>query len=464
MTTADRALTAHLMRRAGFGVTSEELDALAARPYEEVVEDLLHPEHFEEIDEDLLLRYYGTLYEDPIGAAGVWLYRMANTKRPLEEKIALFWHHVFATGNQKSEHPPSLISQIEMFRRVGMADMRTILVELSRDPAMIFWLDNNENHRGEPNENYGRELLELFSMGVGNYSETDIKMAARAFTGWTFAQPVPLYPQGRYPTEFVYREDDHDDSVKTFLGETGRFNGDDIVEIIVRQPPAARFITRHLYNFFVADEPQVPAWDETPPQDPVAIDALVDAYMGSDGDIRSVLRVLFNSDFFKEARYRRVKCPAELVVGIVKLAGVYRFPDNGIQSLADATTVMGQALLNPPTVEGWHTGHEWIDGGTLTERVNFSAQLVGDVSKPGIGAMIERMGSRGKLSPQEAVARCLDELGPVELDTETRAALLKHAQAAGDLEFGTDQDREASASRVARILQLIVATKEYQFA
>ena len=134
---------------------------------------------------------------------------------------------------------------------------------------MIFWLDNNENHKTEINENYGRELLELFSMGVGNYNEDDIKNAARAFTGWTFSQPIPLYPFGHYPTRFVYREDDHDDSEKSFLGETGHFNGEDIVEIIARQPATARFLSRHLYNFFVADEPQVPAWEQMPPPGPL---------------------------------------------------------------------------------------------------------------------------------------------------------------------------------------------------
>ena len=349
MVNPDRALIAHLMRRAGFGVTGEELETLSLRPYEDIVEDLLHPERFKPVDEAVLSRYYGTLWEDPISAAAVWLYRMANTRRPLEEKTALFWHHVFATGNLKCEHPVSMINQIEMFRRFGLSDMRTLLVELSKDPAMIYWLDNNENHKGEPNENYGRELLELFSMGVGNYTETDIKMAARAFTGWTFTQPVPLYPHGRYPSEFAYREEDHDDSVKVFLGETGRLNGEDIVDIIVRQPAAARFISRHMYNFFVADEPQVPAWDATPPQDPAAVDALIQAYRDSNGNIRAVLRVLFNSDFFKEARYRRVKCPAELVAGLVKLTGIYRFPDLGIARLANATTVMGQTLMNPPT-------------------------------------------------------------------------------------------------------------------
>ena len=178
------------------------------------------------------------------------------------------------------------------------------------------------------------------------------------------------HPYGFYPTHFVYRPDDHDESVKTFLGKTGRFNGEDIVEAIVKKPATARFIARHLYNFFVADEPQVPAWNQMPPLDPQAISALSAAYFDSGGDLRAMLRVLFNAAFFKEARFRKVKSPAELVASTMKLVGTYRFPDPGLLTLATASNVMGQSLLNPPTVEGWHTGKEWIDGGTLNERVN----------------------------------------------------------------------------------------------
>jgi uncharacterized protein (DUF1800 family) len=234
---------------------------------------------------------------------------MINTRRPLQEKMALFWHGVFATGWHKSEHTPSSALQIDTFRHNGLGDLRTILLDLSRDPAMLDWLDNTQNHKDAPNENYGREIMELFSMGVGNYTEQDIKNAARAFTGWTCAQPIPLYPYGFNPTTFVYCAEDHDDSVKTFLGETGRFNGEDIVNIIAKQPATARFISRHLYNFFVADEPQVPAWGSVPPQDPQAIDTLVQAYFDAGGHIRAVLRVLFNADFFKQARFQKIKSP-----------------------------------------------------------------------------------------------------------------------------------------------------------
>ena len=460
----DLALFAHLMRRAGFGATREELLAFAARGYEDVVEDLLHPERSPEIEEDLLQRYNGWDHNNP-GGASHWLYRMVNTKRPLEEKIALFWHHVFATGNNKSEHVPAHDRQIAMFRRVGLSDLRSILVELSRDPAMIFWLDNNENHRDEPNENYGRELLELFSMGVGNYTEEDIKMAGRAFTGWTFEQPIPLYTTGLYPVEFVYREEDHDDSVKTFLGETGRFNGEDIIDIVVKKPATARFIGRHLYNFFVADEPQVPAWNNVPPQDPEAIETLAEAYVDSGGEVRSVLRVLLNSDFFKEARFKRVKCPAELVVGAIKLAGAHRFPTPGFAGNAQATITMGQQLLNPPSVEGWHTGQEWINGGTLNERVNFAVNEVGDANKPGVRACVDQLASEvNPVSPQEFVDKCLDMVGPIEVSPKTRDGLRRYAESCGELRFGNPAEREENEARVVRMLQLIVATREYQFA
>ena len=219
------SLTAHLIRRAGFGTTRGELEEYASRSYDDLVDELLDPASVPDVDEDVLQRYYPELtHKDSLQAwSGRWIYRMVNSRAPLRDKMALFWHQVFATAWHKSEHTPCMIDQIESFRRVGMSDLRTILLELSRDPGMVFWLDNCENFSAEPNENYGRELLELFSMGVGNYTEQDLKMAARAFTGWTFAQPIPLYPYGHYEPEFKYVEEEHDGAVKTFLGETGRF-------------------------------------------------------------------------------------------------------------------------------------------------------------------------------------------------------------------------------------------------
>ena len=461
------ALLAHLMRRAGFSAARAELEELATKSYEEVVEDLLHPERFPDVEEDILKRHYPELtYHESLPVwVGRWIYRMINTKRPLEEKMSLFWHHVFATAWYKGEHTHSMVTQVDMFRRVGLSDFRTILLELSKDPAMIDWLDNCENHNGQPNENYGRELLELFSMGVGNYTEDDIKSAARAFTGWTFKQPIPVYPFGMYPTEFEYRPEDHDTGEKSFLGESGDFNGEDIIDIIIGQPATARFLCRHLYNFFVVDEPQVPAWELEPPRDPAAIDALTGAYFESNGDLRSMLRTLFHSDFFKEARFKKVKSPTEVVVSTIKLVGTHQFPGLGLPELGPAAGVMGQQLMNPPTVEGWHTGHEWIDSGTLNQRVNFAVNQTTDVTKPGIQDIVVRLTSAEEpLSPEQFVDGCVDLVGPIEIGQETREALLRHAAADGELRFTNEKEREDSAARVGRMLQLIVASREYQFA
>ncbi len=465
MAAQDLSLTAHLMRRAGFGATRAELERLAEKPYEELVEDLLHPERFPEVERDLLDRYLSEPFATIPVSVGIWIYRMVNTKRPLEEKMTLFWHHVFATGFSKIQNVNAMVRQVESFRRHSLSNLRGILTALSKDPAMIFWLDNSENHRDEINENYGRELLELFSMGVGNYSEDDIKNCAKAFTGWTFAQPIPLYPQGEFPTEFEYRTDDHDDGVKTFLGETGQLDGSHVIDIIVRQSATARFVSRHLYNFFVADEAQVPAWSEAPPRDPAAIDALAKAFESSNGDIRSVMRVLFNSDFFKKARYGKVKSPAELVAGVIKLAGTHTEPNRGLEAVGVAAAAMGQSLYDPPTVEGWHTGREWIDGGALNERVNFAVDELDDVTRPGIRDIVRRIAAEGgSLAPGRLVEQCVELAGPVQVSGATREAMLRFAQAGGELSFESEDAAERSARRVARLLQFIVASREYQLA
>ena len=451
----DPALLAHLYRRAGFGATREQLDRLGVQDYEDTVEFLLNPTPEAGVPDDILARYMGG--EAPHAYTATWLFRMINSECQLQEKMALFWHHVFATGLAKNEHVLAASDQIELFRRNGLRDMRTILLDLSHDPAMIFWLDNNENHLGEPNENYGRELLELFSLGVGNYSEIDIKNAARAFTGWTFGQPPPLYPHGYYPADFRFDPAAHDEGEKTFLGSTGNLDGVDIIDIIVEQPACAAFISRHLYNFFVADEPQVPTWNDLPPQDPELVGAMSEAFLDSGGEIRDVLRVMFNSDSFKNARFKKVKSPVELVDGVLKAVGEHDDFRFGLAKYAESTTVvMGQKLLDPPTVEGWHTGKEWIDGGNLTERVNFAVGEIGDGSSPGIRRIVDRLVEGDSLStPESFVDGTLEAIGPIEVEDVTRAALVK---------FAVDSEGDDDRSRVVRMLRLTVSTPEYQFA
>jgi len=463
----DIALMAHLMRRAGFGAGRDELEARAAKGYEATVEELLHPETQPPVDAYSLLRYQPAALlpggQPPMGNIN-WMFYLVNTQRPLEEKIALFWHHVFATGNAKVDNYDQLLEQIKLFRDKGMGDYRELMVELARNPSMIFWLDNNENHGNAVNENWGRELLELFSMGVGNYTEKDVREASRAFTGWTFETKIPRLPYGRFPWKFEYRPEDHDDGEKEFLGHRGRFNGEDIINIVVQQPACARFVVRHLYNFFVADEPQVPAWSIEEPRDPKALDTLATAFHDSKYDIRSVLRVLFNSDFFKNARFQHMKSPAEVVVGTLRLVGNYEIPRPGYGELSMQPSYMGQDLLNPPSVEGWHTGKEWINSGSLMARINFVAELIGDPSLPGVRAIINRLKTKGTLTPEQLVDGCLDFLGPVEVGAETRQELLDQAKEWGQIGWDNEANAQNADQRVGEMLQLIVATREYQFA
>jgi uncharacterized protein (DUF1800 family) len=462
------ALMAHLMRRAGFGAPYAELEARAAKGYEATVEELLHPEAQPELDYDVMLRYKTEWVNKNAleGQQEEWVFRMINSKRPLEEKVALFWHGILCTGHAKCENPRQQNLQIDMFRRLGMGSFHTMLMELAVDPAMVFYLDNCMSHKGAINENWGRELLELFSMGVGkdgqlNYSEDDVKEAARAFTGWTVANAMPRYPYGRYLSKFIYDPKDHDNGMKTFLGETGNWNGEDIINIIIKQPATARFVSRHLYNFFVADEPQVPAWQHTPPRDPEAIRMLEAEYFRSNYNIRSMLRLLFNSDFFKNARFAKVKSPAETVVGTTRLVGDFTFPRPGFNALTLNIRYMGQDLLNPPTVEGWHTGKEWIDSGTLVERINFTADYMGNITLPGVRDIITRLRAEGPtLSPERLVEGCLELLGGYRLAAETRSELVELARNAGELRT----DAPDFSRRVAQMLQSIVATTEYLFA
>ena len=465
MASDEIALMAHLMRRAGFGAGRNELEARAAKGYEATVEDLVNPQE-DPVDKYEFLRlhpaYIRHITSPGMGSAN-WLHTLINTQRPLEEKMVLFWHHVFATGASKVDHWHEVLAQIDMFREMAMGNYRSLLVALAKNPAMIYWLDNCDNHANAVNENWGRELLELFSMGVGNYTEDDVRECSRAFTGWTIA-PVPARVYyGRFDWSFEYREEDHDDGEKSFLGHTGRFNGEDIIDIICRQPATGRFVARHLYNFFVADEPQVPSWSETPPRDPEAVDILAKAFVDSGYEIRPVLRTLFNSDFFKNARFAKIKSPAEVVVGALRFAGGAEFPAPGIGNLAKNAGYMGQELLNPPSVEGWHTGVEWINSGALMKRINFASGMLGDVDRPGVRDIVVRLQAQGALPPEEFVDHCLELVGPLEVRPDTRRQLVDHAAEKGALCWGTAQDVGVSTERVGELLKLIAAAREYQY-
>ena len=453
--TDDVALMGHLMRRAAFGAPAAELEALAERGYDAVVDDLLHPERFDRLEEDLFDRYHWDMVHFRSGemTAARWFYRMVNSSRPLEEKTALLWHGIFATGGAKVTINTWMSAQIDMFRDYGLGSFRELLVNLSRDPAMIYWLDNQTNHSDAPNENYGRELLELFSMGVGNYSEDDVKQCARAFTGWSINQMLPRYPYGFYETKFVYRPDDHDDSVKEFLGAHGAFDGEDVVDVIVRNPATADFIARKLYNFFVSDTPDEEAQAE-----------LAQAYFR--------LRL-------RDPRCASPPVPRRLVQGGAvqegsqpvgdrsdhdQAGGLHRTPrEYGLMKLPGVSEGMGQTLLNPPTVEGWHTGKEWIDTAGLVERVNFIADKLSDQSNPGVSQMVDRIANgRSEFTTAELLESCAYEVGGVELEDRTLDALRDHV--GGDTTFRLDDEtsRARFGETASDLIGLIGASREFQ--
>jgi hypothetical protein len=279
---------------------------------------------------------------------------MLNSPRPLEEKMALFWHGHFATNEDKVRDYRKMLMQLQLFQREGLGDFRTLLLGAAQDPAMLAFLDAGINVKGAPNENFAREIMEMFTMGVGHYSETDIREAARAFTGWNF--------EG---LDFQVSEVLHDDAEKVFLGQRGNFDGVDIIDIILEQDVTAQYIAAKLYRYFVRQD----------------LDASLQARLGSrlkalDYNIAAYLEMLFLSrDFYAPASIgTRIKGPVELVVSTYHKAGFLEVP--GVPDFNLTTEALGQRLMHPPTVAGWSQGRSWITPSLLFERGNFVLDMV----------------------------------------------------------------------------------------
>jgi len=281
-----------------------------------------------------------------------WIDRMIRTRRPLEEKMTFFWHGLLVSNSQTVSNTYLLYQQNQLYRLHATGNFRAMMHEVSRDPAMLVFLNNNQNVKAHPNENYARELMELFTLGIGNYTENDIKESARAFTGWT--------NQGNL---FLARPQQHDAGAKSFLGHTGNFDGDDIVDIIFQQPASSKYIATRLIKFFAVDEPEADI-----------VDQLAAVVRRNDFEMKPVLHTLFASKWFysKDVVLRQIKSPTQLVVGALKSLGVSILQP---QQLLDALKTMGQELFNAPTVKGWDGGKAWINTSTLFSRYNLPAYL-----------------------------------------------------------------------------------------
>ena len=447
-----KSLIAHLMRRAGFGCNFDQIEELSLLDYDDIVDQLLNPDFSLPEDQDLLERYFIASVEARTArhADPQWTWRLAKSKKQLEEKISLFWHGLLAVGGIKLDHGLAMLEEIDLFRKHGLDKFKTLLLKISQDPGMMYWLDNQNSHKGAPNENYGRELLELFSMGIdengdGAYSENDVKSAAKAFTGWASKPTPPPFFLGPFPMEFNFDENDHDNSEKEFLGEKGNFNGEDIVELVSKHPSTAKFICMRLYLYFVSEEEN---WDE--------INKLSDVYLTSDGDIKKVLENIFKSDHFKsrEIMFKKVKSPSDLVFGVTRLVDRFEIPELDSAELATNTLLMGQFLLNPPSVEGWHEGEEWIDSGSLIERINYASDEISNKSSKGVKRIIEIIKSKKIGSDEEFINVCLEALGYIELSDRSYKIISEHLKI---------NNYENNEDKITDILRIIVSTPEFQY-
>jgi hypothetical protein len=283
-----------------------------------------------------------------------WAQRMLVSPNPLKEKMALFWHGHFATNEDKVRDYRKMLKQLELFQSQGLGSFADLLHAAATDPAMLAFLDAGVNVKGAPNENFAREIMELFTMGVGNYTETDIREAARAFTGWNFSG-----------LEFVVNKKSHDDGVKKFLGQSGRFDGHEVIDIILSQPATSTYIASKLYRYFVRED-----------LDPDLANQLADVLRDADYDLRTYLSVVFSSrDFYApESIATRIKPPVELVISTYRKLGFTQLP--GTPDFNMVTGSLGQRLMHPPTVAGWSQGRAWITPGLLIDRGNFALDLV----------------------------------------------------------------------------------------
>jgi uncharacterized protein (DUF1800 family) len=435
----------HLYRRTVFGATMAELEAGLKNGPDKTIESLLAdgPEQVKFDAETAKLADSITRTNNGQQASAWWLYRMLYSPHPLREKLTLCWHNHFATSNKKVQNAGFMLLQYELIRRYALGNFRTMLQELSIDPAMMVWLDTRGSKKGNPNENYARELMELFSLGIGHYTEKDIREAARAFTGWDIRGTQPEFNAAQ-----------HDAGDKTVLGKHGKFNGADIVNICLEQEAAAQFISGKLYRFYVS---------ETVEATPELLAPLAEQLHKSDYDIGGVVKTILRSNlFFSPLVYRtRVKSPVDFALGIVHaLEGKV-----GTTALADALDGLGQHVFFPPSVKGWDGGQAWLNGHTLLARQNLALALTSTEDlRFGRRADPAALARKHDLkSDSEVVDFFLRLFLQGDAPAESRQKLLDYAAQARKNRvpaYWTDED--AAAHRVRSICHLVLALPEFE--
>jgi uncharacterized protein (DUF1800 family) len=473
----------HFLRRSGFGASPTDLATFGPLAYVRAVDRLILYQLIPDtVDSHIgTPGYLGTTSAGPFSPNTVisdarqrWLFRMVHSERPLQEKMTLFWHNYFATGFTKiagavgplqatrlmaakaSEDAQKQRGQIEMFRDNAVGSFRELLIAVAQDPAMLIWLDGNTNTKTKPQENFGRELMELFTRGVGYYTESDVYAAARVFTGWNLQTSGGAQdPNASF--QFVYRPDQHEISAKTFSfpiyrggdktiparsASAGMQDGLDLIAALASHPETARRLVTKLYQFFVS---------ETIPPDPRFIDTLVAEYVQNDTGIAPVLRTLFTSTEFRSFScfFTRYSWPVEFVVRALKETGWSGFSAG---SALSPLINMSQDLFDPPDVAGWSLGESWFSTGATLARMNFASALAANQK-----FRLATAAADARSSPQAVLDFLLTRLTPA-LDSRTYGELASYASDGGAW-TGSDAQLQAKASGLAH---LIVGSPEYQ--
>ena len=482
--TSDREIE-HLLRRAGFGARPDELDMYGQMSIRDAVDVLVN---FDDVADsaDRLIGSPGYVNVTTRGqfapqanitdARQRWLFRMVHSDRPLQEKMTLFWHNHFATGYTKvagtlgategarymaakaAEDPGRVRGQIEMLRENALGNFRDILVNVAKDAAMLVWLDGRTNTRAKPQENFAREIMELFTVGVGNYTEDDVYAGARVFTGWNMQQ-VGAVADGSRHWEFVYNANQHETTAKTFSfpitsgsrtipgrsASDGMQDGLDLIDALAANPNTARYLATKLYRFFVSESGAV---------NTAFVDRIANVYLQSRYDMKAVMReVLLSPEFWDASAYfARYSWPVEYVVRLLKDIGWTGF------SVNDALTPlsnMGQILFDPPDVSGWDAGQTWFSTGAMLARLNFAASLAAN-QKFSITTAVKA--ANAHRSPEALLAFISDALVTAAADPSVAAELSDYLRATG---AWTGADAQIQ-SKAAGLVHLLAGSPEYQ--
>jgi uncharacterized protein (DUF1800 family) len=479
----------HLLRRAGFGASEEEVAAFTRLSFASYAGAVARVLNYTELPDDVdsfigRAGYVGVTargvggfqaHNNILDARQRWLFRMVHSQRPLQEKMALFWHNHFATAYSKvvAEVGDAALStrmfaakpeddgsrtkgQYELLREHAMGNFRDLLIEIAKDPAMLYWLDGRTNIRTRPQENFARELMELFTMGVGEFAETDVYAGARVFTGWNLTLMNRNTAQARF--EFSYNAGQHDTTAKEFTfpiypdggriiparsaGE-GMQDGIDLINAVARHPKTGPRLARKLYKYFI---------NEVDTPDEQMIQALARTYYTRNFEIEPMVRLILTSPQFRDPAnyYKRYSWPVEFVVRSIKEVGWRGF---SVNSTLTPLVNMGQQLFEPPDVNGWELGPGWFSSGSMLARMNFAALLATNQR------FNLRDQSRGQVdSPESLLSFMLDRLTPPEFAGDGYSALLDYTRQGG---AWTGSDTQLAA-KAAGLAHLIAGSGDYQ--